>query len=297
VKKKSVASRDPERKQAVRTGAPRKGSAARKRTAAVASGPGTGTVERAVHIMRYFATNPEVTIKELSAALRMSPSTCHRLLDLLAAEGIIEHVKTRRSYQVGLEYCRLAAQVQARNSYHKLVPPFLRAMVRDYNETCIFSLYMPASRSMIFSEKAESSRPLRYQLRFNDPHSVFWGATGRAIYAYLPAVDRRAIYDAEGRSPGSGAPLPEWKDVEAAVRRIREQGYVMTHGQKTAGSVGIAGPVFNAENRVIGSVGFTVPQSEIGTYDVDEIGRYVARKAVELSVVFGATEDQLVAAD
>jgi DNA-binding IclR family transcriptional regulator len=227
----------------------------------------------------------------------MSPSTCHRLLDLLASEGIIEHVKARRSYQVGLEYCRLAAQVQARNPYHKIVPPFLREMVRDYNETCIFSLYLPASRLMIFSEKAESSRPLRYQLHFNEPHSIFWGATGRAIYAYLPMVDRRAIYDAEGRSPGSDAPLPDWKDVEAAVRRIREHGFVITYGQKTPGAVGIASPVFNADNEVIGSVGFTVPKSEVGAYDVDEIGRYVARKAVELSVVFGATENQMVAPD
>ena len=71
----------------------------------------------------------------------------------------------------------------------------------------------------------------------------------------------------------------------------------MTYGQKTPGSVGIAGPVFNADNKVIGSVEFTVPQSEIGAYDVDQIGRYVARKAVELSVVFGATESQLVPAD
>lgn len=270
---------------------------AKKRVAARDSGPGTGTVERTIHIMRYFATNPEVTIKELSRALRMSPSTCHRLLELLAAEGIVEHVKTRRSYQIGLEYGRLAAQVQARNSYQKAVQPMLREMVAFYNETCIFSLYIRASRSLIFAEKAESSRPLRYQVPLNEPMSVFWGATGRAIYAYLPDAERRTIYDEEGTAPGSGEPLPSWKNIEAEVQRIRTQGFVMTRGQKTPGSVGVSGPVFNAENDVIGSIGFTMPQSQIGAYDVEEMGRYVAQKAIELSANLGATVGHPLAAE
>lgn len=265
-------------------------TSSKARAAAGESVPGTGTVERAIHIMRYFATNPEVTIKELSTDLQMSPSTCHRLLELLAAQGIVEHIKQRRTYQIGLEFCRIAAQVQVRNTYHKLVPPILHEMVRYYNESCIFSLYVAASHSMIFAEKVESSRPLRYQLTLNEPMSVFWGATGRAIYAYLPKEERRAIYESEGPSPGTGEPLPKWPEIEAEVKAIREDGFVVTRGQKTPGSVGVSGPVFNADNRVIGSVGFTIPQSQIGAYDVDEMGRYVATKAVELSSVFGATD-------
>lgn len=272
-------------------------SPAKKRPAAKSGGPGTGTVERAIHIMRYFATNPEVTIKELSTALHMSPSTCHRLLDLLAAEGIVEHVKSRRSYQIGMEYGRLAAQVQARNTYQKMARPLLREMVNYYNETCVFSLYIAASRSLIFAEKAESSRPLRYQVPLNEPMRVFWGATGRAVYANLPDDERRAIYDTEGPAPGSGEPLPTWNEIEAEVKKIRAQGFVMTRGQKTPGSVGISAPVFNAENNVIGSVGFTIPQSQVGAYDVDDMGRYVARKAVELSTIFGATLGHSTAAE
>jgi len=269
----------------------------KKTPAAKDAGPGTGTVERAIHIMRYFATSPAVTITELSTALHMSPSTCHRLLDLLAAEGIVEHVKSSRSYQIGMEYRRLAAQVQSRNTYQNVVRPMLREMALFYNETCIFSLYISASRSLIFAEKAESSRPLRYQVPLNEPMTVFWGATGRAVYASLPAAERRAIYDTEGAAPGSGEPRPTWNDIEAETKRIRAQGFVITRGQKTPGSVGISAPVFNAENNVIGSVGFTIPQSQIGAYDVEDMGRYVAGKAIEISSIFGATLKHPAAAE
>lgn len=251
--------------------------------------PGTGTVERAIHVMRYFATHPEVTIKELSTAMQMTPSTCHRLLELLGSEGIITHVKSTRSYRVGPEYCRLAAQVQARNPFRQIVPPILEEMVREYNETCVFSLYLPATRTMMFAEKVESNRPLRYQVPLNEPMTVFWGATGRAIYANLPEQERREIYENERVAPASGEALPPWEAIEAECEKARAQGYLMTAGQKTAGSVGIAGPVFNAENLVVGSVGFTIPQGQIGAYDVSELGRHVAQKAAEISTMFGST--------
>lgn len=259
--------------------------------------PGSGTVERTIHVMRYLATHPEVTIKELSTALAMSPSTCHRLLELLGAEGIVTHIKSRRRYTVGPEYWRLTAQMQARNPFRKFIPPVLEEMVKDYNETCIFSLYVPATRSMIFAEKVESTRPLRYQLPLNEPMTVFWGATGRAIYASLPEAERRAIYDGETAAPASGELLPPWEEIEDEVVRINAQGYSMTQGQKTSGSVGIAGPVLNAEHTVIGSVGFTIPQSQIGSYDAEELGRYVAQRAVELSNMLGATIGLPVAAE
>ena len=253
-----------------------------------ADGPGSGTVARAVHFMRYFASHPEVTIKELSAAMKVTPSTCHRLLLLLASEGIVTHVKARRTYEIGPEYCRMAAQVQSHNPFPKIIQEKLKEMVIDYDETCIFSSYIPAKRKMVFSEKVESSRPLRYQLLLNEPMTVFWGATGRVIFANLPAAEREAIYNQETVAPASGEPLPGRVELQAELDRIVAQGYSITIGQKTPGSVGIAGPVYNAENLVIGSVGFTIPQSQISRYDLAELGHYVARKAEEISAMLGA---------
>lgn len=148
-------------------------------------GEGLGTVARVVEILRYFADRGESSLKELSEGVLLAPSTCHRLLDILASEGMIERITTRRTYRIGREFFRLAALVRTKSDIRSIATPFMRAAVDACNETCILNLYDPVERKMFYAEKVDSSRLLRYQLPMNTPVSVLWGASGRSILAWL----------------------------------------------------------------------------------------------------------------
>ena len=74
----------------------------------------TGTVARTVRVMRALAEAGEpLTVAELGRRLGLPRPTVHRLLGLLAAEGIVASDGGGR-YEVGREYRRLAALVGAR---------------------------------------------------------------------------------------------------------------------------------------------------------------------------------------
>jgi DNA-binding IclR family transcriptional regulator len=246
-----------------------------------------GTVARTVQTLRYFAEHPETTIKEIAAALGLAPSTCHRLLDLLAREGIIEHDKVGRRYRIGVEFFRIAAQVQNSNDVTEIARPFLRRVVEQCDETCVLCLYDPTMRKLIFMEKVDSARLLRYQLPMNVPLSVLWGASGRAVLAYLPQEEVDAIYEDESNAPASGEKLPSRAALGHELELIRERGYAISTGQKIVGATGVNAPVFNARGRVIGSLGVTAPESRVSADHALALAGLVRSAAADLSAALG----------
>lgn len=251
-------------------------------------GESLGTVQRVVEILRHLAEHGETTIKDISAAIGLVPSTCHRMLDLLVREGLAQRASERRGYEVGPEFFRLAALVNTRQDIRSLARPFLQQVVDLCDETCVLCLYVPGERHMIFAEKIDSSQLLRYQLKLNTPVPVLWGASGRAILAHLPWDERQRIYDEAQDAPASGEKCPPIEELEAELGAIRARGYAVSHGQKIAGAVGINSAVFNVAGEVVGSLGVTVPQQRLVPAHETKLGVIVQRHAAALSHALGA---------
>lgn len=251
-------------------------------------GEATGTVKRVVEVLRFFAERGEATLKEMSIALALAPSTCHRLIELLGREGLIEQDSAHRRYRVGVEMFRISAQVQSRNDIRSIAVPFLRELAAACDETCVLSVYLPVEGKIFFAERADSSRALRYQVAMNVPVSVLWGASGRSILAFLDPATVDRIYRSEGRAPGSGEALPPRRALDKDLAAIRKRGYEVTHGQKIAGAVGISAPVFGVDGKVVGSLCVTVPESRIKAKDHARLGAMVMSTARRLSQAIGS---------
>lgn len=255
------------------------------------AGESLGTVQRVVEILRYFALHGDAALKELSTAIALSPSTCHRLLDLLAREGFIEQDTARRRYRLGRDLYRISALIQSKQDICRIALPFLREVVTACDETCVFSLYLPADHKIYFAEKVDSSMMLRYQLKMNTPLSVLWGASGRVILAHLKKEDVDRIYAMEGNAPASGEKLPTRRELDGELAQIRSRGYDISYGQKVVDAVGIGAPVFGADRKVVGSICVTVPEARLAARDRPRLAEIVRMAAGKLSNVLGAPWD------
>lgn len=251
-------------------------------------GEAIGTVQRVVEVLRFFAERGEANLKELSLALSLAPSTCHRLLDLLGRQGLIEQDSAHRRYRVGTEMFRISALVQSRDDIRSIAKPLLRQLVDACDETCVLSIYQPSERKIFFAERVDSSRALRYQVTMNVPVSVLWGASGRAILAFLDSQTVDRIYKSESRAPGSGEALPSRRVLDKDLAAIRERGYDVTHGQKIAGAIGISAPVFGVDGKVVASICVTTPESRIKAKDYPRLGALVCSTATRLSQAIGS---------
>jgi DNA-binding transcriptional ArsR family regulator len=135
------------------------------KAAAGAADNGTGTVARAVRVLRALADfNGDVGLKELAEHLDLPPSTVHRLLDRLAGEGMVERDEAMPLYRPGLEYYRVAASVYHRMSPRSVALPFLRKAAAENDENAYLGLADLRTGKMIFAAGAESSHLLSYRV-------------------------------------------------------------------------------------------------------------------------------------
>lgn len=252
------------------------------------AGESLGTVQRVIEIIRFFAERGDATLKELSLASSLAPSTCHRLLELLGQNGFIEQDAARRRYRIGRDLFRVAALVQSKHNIRAIALPFLHQLVEACNETSVLSLYLPSEGKIFYAEKVDSSMMLRYQLPMNIPVSVLWGASGRSILAFLDKDDVDRIYAREGSAPASGQVLPARRTLEKELNVIRERGYDVTYGDKIAGAVGIGAPLFGIDGKVFGSLNVTVPKTRIATKDIRRLGELVRTTADRFSATLGS---------
>jgi hypothetical protein len=92
---------------------------------------------------------------------------------------------------------------------------------------------------------------------------LFRSASAKAILAFLPAQRLLQIYRVDKAEIRNAGLAQNWQTFKGKLRLVRRAGYAEAHGELIAGLVGIAVPVFNVDNDVLGSLAFVVPESQL----------------------------------
>lgn len=249
-----------------------------------------GTVSRVAQMLRCLAEHGEdMAVSELAALMGLAPSSVHRLLHLLRSEGLVHVDATRHRYRIGTEFFRIASLVMENITFPKLARPLMAEVVDQCNEVCLLSMHLPASGNMTLVEKVDTTNPLRYVQPLFRPRPLAWGASGRAILAFLPPAEIDAVLAASGPSPVTDEPLPGHAEMHAELARVRQVGYAITHGQKIPGAVGMSAPIFDAGGRVAYGLCLTVPEHRFQPADEPRLAEILLRYARKLSHIHGHT--------
>ncbi|MDB5819275.1 MAG: hypothetical protein JWQ11_2915 [Rhizobacter sp.] len=252
-----------------------------------ASDAGTGTVSRALHLLALLAdAGGAVTVKYVSDAMNLAPSTAHRLLQLLRKEGFVD-VAAAGQYGVGPQFYRVAARVLGGQSPATLAQPVIEAIAEMFNETVIFGLYLPTEGALSFEARADGQQKLKYQIDMHRPLSLVWGASGKSVLAYLSSEAMASILSAEKPSPATGELPPSAQTLSAQLAEIRERGWAVSESQKLPDARGVAAPVFGPAG-VLGCICLTSPKVRMPHASIESIGREVAARAKALSRELGA---------
>jgi len=93
-------------------------------------------------------------------------------------------------------------------------------------------------------------------------------AAGKAIAAFLPEEDRRAILRG---TPPALTPLPLTRplDIESDWEKVRWDGYALNDEETIVGAVFLAAPVFDSRQQVCASISLGFPKAR-GTKDLTE---------------------------
>jgi DNA-binding IclR family transcriptional regulator len=237
---------------------------------------------RWARVLESFAERGEWGIRDLARETAIPRSAIHRIVTEMAALGLLTADGDGR-YSIGPDLARIGILVAGRVDVRRIGRPILERVAAEIGETVVLALYDPSRRQFSAVDAVETSHPIRYIWEsLRDWSDVHLGSSGKGILAFLPESEREGVIAAlpdpiPGRRPVS-------KDAfrrELAV--ARERGWVISHGERYDGAIGVSAPIRDAAARVIGDLIGTWPDNRTGPRKEADAAVAIKRGADELS--------------
>lgn len=221
-----------------------------------------------------------VTLKKISDSVGLPASTTHRLVNSLLAIGYLSVDERDKTYHLGRRLIRVMHAAFGARNVQAVADPILSRLLRLFGQ--VFYLNQLAGdkvRLVAFAMPEVAERALIVPGEYSPIHAT---ASGKAIFAYQ---DKQLIDKA------LSAPLTKFLQntvtdpamVEQELRKVREQGYAVTHSEFEMGVTALAVPIEIPKAGVIFSVGATGLEHQIFEhFPLEEYVAELRKAAIEL---------------
>ena len=249
---------------------------------------GYGPIAKTIQLLELLADAPPdaVGVRAIARKLGLPVSSVHRLLGVLVTAGMVEWDAETHQYSIGVAFYRIAALVTQNVKRPRLALPALRRLAAEFNETALLGLYLEQQGQMMFAERVDGTEPLQYQIALLAPLPLIWGASGKAILAFLEPAVIDAVRRAAQPAPTDGRPPPDRPRLKAELQEVRRRGFVVSEGEKLPGPRGVAAPVFGPAG-VVGCICITSPADRLPKVNVGFLAKRIVAEANYLSTVYG----------
>ena len=200
-----------------------------------------------------------LSLQQVAQRCALAPSTVHRMLWQLQNLGMV-HQTPKRRYQAGSGLLAMGALAISRSPIIEAVRPLINETMQRLEMSCILSLYMPSrlGRVVLLHTRASGSSSVNFE-QFPQ-RDLVWGATGRAILAYLNAAEIDNAIRYAPPCPANGTKADRAKILND-LSTIRGEGYGASHGEVAPRGQAVAVPLFNGVQNVVGSLAVTQDNS------------------------------------
>lgn len=246
---------------------------------------GTQSIERVVGMLRVVASRGRsgMRLGEVTAATGLPTSTCHRLLQRLEAEGLLDRHPVTRKYFLGPLLHELGLLARPRYRLAERCGPTLADLAERTQDT----VYLSERRGpeAVCTARALGDYPIKaltLDVGIRRPLGV--GVGGLAILCAMPREEADAVIAANAPLYAKLSMLDADR-VQAAVRLGRELGFAFLDGPVVPGTaaVGIAFPA-EAPVAAISVAAISSRLDASRRIDVaDELRRQVRRLEAELA--------------
>ncbi|HEY7065763.1 MAG TPA: IclR family transcriptional regulator [Chloroflexota bacterium] len=237
-------------------------------------------VERAVDLLLALAAAPQPpTLRELSQALGVSPSTVLRLLTALEKKGLVERDPLSRRFGLGVRILALAAGRSRQADLHTRALPHMRALRDRSGETVI--LQVLAGQQHVCVAEVEGPYEVRRRVTVGQVFPVDRGTTAKVFRAFGPDAPREPLAGPPPAGPPSADGLPR------TLAEVRAAGYAVGVEEREPGGSAMSAPVFDADGRVWAALTIAAPAQRFGPAEMRPLAAPLLAAAAAISLELG----------
>lgn len=239
------------------------------------------SVRKAADILGLFnPTEPRLSLAQISSRLGLPRSTAHNLLHTLIGCSLIEKTDEER-YALGRTIIALTQSVMVNVELRDRAAPLLRELADSTRQ----SVYLTVRDGdyCLYIYAVESPRRLLARTAVGDRSHLHCTAVGKAILAWLPEDEVRAIAGRVGLPGSTPHTLTNVDDLLRNLEHIRGAGFAIDNEEHELETFCVGAPVLDQRGQVIGSLSVSGPDPALLQERLDDISTHVMYRAQEVS--------------
>ncbi len=251
------------------------------------------TIERASSILDILGESPQgITIRELSAKIKLPKGTTHRLLSSLSYFDYVRQDPKTRNYFLGLKLVELGNLLLSQLDLRKEAEPLLRDLAERTKET-VHMVFLDRNE-IVYIDKVELDHHpsgLRMASRVglrNPAHSC---AVGKMLLAHLTAKELDRIINEKGLPKRTENTITDPIQLREHLKLVRAQGYAIDDEENEKGVRCIAAPVFNEAGKAVAAISISTLAFRVTKKVIqDSLRKEVRETALKISQRLGFRE-------
>ena len=242
---------------------------------------GAQTADRAIQLLLLVAESDEpLSLTEISQRSGFNLSQTHRLVQALAAHGLVARARGGRAYSPGGGLVALAATVMRRVDLPGIAAQAMERLRTLTSETV--SLYVHDAQLRVCVAVVDGLHAMRWVVQVGDRQPLYVGLTGKAILAHLPEADAEAVLDAAEHEGLDRA------RIESQLARVRATGYLADVDDRVRGVGGLSVPIFDTSG-VAAALTISGPSDRFSKQEAERTAPAVLEESAAISAALGAT--------
>ncbi|MCP1574461.1 transcriptional regulator [Herbaspirillum rubrisubalbicans] len=237
------------------------------------------SLSRMLDVLTLFKpSQPVIDIDIICAQLGYTPASAYRYVRELGNAGLL--VKMPRGYAVGPKVIELDRHMTQFDPLLAASRDIVGDLVAQTGLELLISELYGSTVINILQESGNSDARLNYGR--GTPMDLFHSATARVILAYLLPRQLRKHFDQasaeELRLVGTN-----WKDFSKVMLKIRKDGYCVSVGELDPGKTGIAAPIFDEKQRILGSITLAGNTERVNAFNRDFLSGLITDAASKIT--------------
>ncbi len=215
-------------------------------------------IERMMSLLDVLADTPEpATLKALSQATGLHPSTAHRILSVMTHARLVER-RDASTYALGIRLLELGSIVKARINLREVALPFMKRLQELVGE--VINLGVRDEDDIIYIERTTGRRSLvRVVNQVGGRAPLYLTSLGKLFLATDTAADLHAYAKRTGLPGKTAHSLTDLAALENELAIVRKEDIAYDNEEAEIGLRCVAAPVRNDEGLVVAGLSLSAP--------------------------------------
>ncbi|RMX07784.1 IclR family transcriptional regulator [Corticibacter populi] len=224
--------------------------------------PSIQVIERMYAILDYLAGHEQaVSLKDISDATGLHPSTTHRILNDLVLGRMVERPESG-TYRLGLRLLELGTLVKARLNVRDVALDAMRELHRTTQQTVNLSIRQ--GDEIVYIERAYSERSGMQVVRAIGGHApLHLTSTGKLFLAAQDAQWVRAYAARTGLAGNTRNSITKLDALERELHRVRQSRLAQDREELELGVSCMAAGIYDDQNKLIAGLSISAPSGRL----------------------------------